>query len=90
VAWASGGSRGTGAGDSERGRGVAQWALIWSVAGWARASGSHGGLASQAFRSAKLTPVRRLRGVWGNSVGRSLSGPTPVAADRFALRARGG
>jgi hypothetical protein len=26
----------------------------------------------------------------GHSMGRSLPGPTPVAADRFALRARGG
>jgi hypothetical protein len=58
-------SRGTGAGDGERGRGVAKWALISSVAGWAMASGSHGGLASQALRRARLILVAQAAQGWG-------------------------
>jgi hypothetical protein len=94
---------GTVAEDVERGRGVAQWALISSVAGWAMASRSRGGQVCLGVYSARLILVAQSAWVCGTAlrqafcecrsgqvVGRSLPGPTPVAADRFALRARGG
>jgi hypothetical protein len=52
--------RGTVAGDGVRGQGVAKWHAVLGVAGWAIALRSHGGLASQSLRRARLTPAAKV------------------------------